>query len=90
MKTIAFLTEKGNVSAKARAEIKAQGVAKLAEMGLDLETCDKGEYVQVGVDQNGAPIYVVYTVTVTQTLDVKKATPKAKAHVEVEIPDIFE
>jgi hypothetical protein len=91
MKTVQFLTEKGNVSAKARAEIKAQVVSMLQNrVGKDLVITDKGLAMEIATDISGAPIYMVIDPVITMSLEVKPKATKSKAKVEVEVPNIFE
>lgn len=91
MKTISWLTEKGNVSVKARSLVKAQ-VNDLLKTRLGVEVFDspKGLAFEVARDQAGHPIYAVIDATITQSLEVKEVASKAKATVEIDIPSLFE
>lgn len=91
MKTISWLTEKGNVSVKARSEVKAQVIAMLKQrIGAEVFDSPKGLAIEIAQDQSGRPIYAVIEPVLTQSLEVKEKTPKAKATVEVDIPTLFE
>lgn len=91
MKTISWLTEKGNVSVKARSLVKAQVIEMLKNrLGVDVFDSPKGLAFEVAVDQAGHPIYAVIEPTLTQSLDVKEKVSKSKATVEIDIPSLFE
>lgn len=91
MKTIAWLTEKGNVSVKARSLVKAQVVSMLkSRLGVEVIDSPKGLAIEVAMDQSGRPIYAVIEPTLTQSLDVKETVSKSKATVEIDIPSLFE
>jgi hypothetical protein len=91
MKTVQFLTANGNVSVKARSEIKAQVVSMLQNrVGKDLVMTDKGLAMEVATDISGAPIYMVIDPVITMSLEVKAKTPKSKSKVEVVVPALFE
>ena len=89
-KAINWLTEKGNVSVKARAEVKAQVVSMLKErLGVEVINSPKGLAFEVAVDLAGHPIYAVIDPTITQNLVVKAKASKGKT-VEVVVPNLFE
>ena len=91
MKTVPFLTEKGNVSVKVRGELKAQAIEMLKfRVGKELVDTPKGLAMEIAQDQAGNPIYLVIDAVITQSLEVKPKTAKAKAKVEVEVPNIFD
>ena len=91
MKTVQFLTATGNVSAKARTQIKEQVVEMLKfRIGKELVQTDKGLAMEVAQDVSGKPIYMVIDPTITMSLEVKPKTAKTKAKTEVEVPTLFE
>ena len=91
MKTVQFLTETGNVSNKARNEIKAQVVAMLQHrVGKDLVQTEKGLAMEVATDVSGAPIYMIINPVISMSLEVKAKTPKSKSKTEVVVPALFE
>ena len=95
MKAYMYLNEKGNVAAGVRTAIKNATVNELRALlvanGVAIIESDKGLAIQRGVDQNGAPIYAVIDLTMTQSLDVKaKVKTASKTPVEpLDIPSIF-
>lgn len=90
MAIVKFHTEKGNVSVKARNEIKGQVVDMLkTRLGSQLFVSPKGLAMEIATDERGEPIYMVIDPTITQTLDVKPVARKAKATVEVDVPNLF-
>lgn len=91
MKTVQFLTATGNVSAKARTQIKEQVIEMLKfRIGKDLVQTEKGLAMEVAQDVSGKPIYMVIDPTITMSLEVKPKSTKKKATEAVEIPVLFD
>lgn len=92
MAMIKLKNEKGNVSAKVRANLKSQIANMLkARVGNELQDSAKGLAMNIGHDEAGNAIFAVIDITITQDLTVKPKASKAKAETEVvdETPNIF-
>lgn len=89
---IKLINEKGNVSAKVRADLKSQIATMLKNrVGNELVDSPKGLTMEIGHDEAGHSIYAVIDITITQDLEPKKKAPsKAKAKDEVVTPNIFD
>lgn len=85
-----LLTEKGNLKAQVVAGAKEQALAKI---DLPLEATPNGTHAMVlGTDENGREFYLTVAITVGTANPFIKVEKKAKpsAHVDVEVPQLFE
>ena len=84
------LTDRGNLKAQVREDVKEKGVAKYL---ADFEKTAKGEYVLAVADVDGKTLYLRVNMTATiadNLFDAPKTSKKVKTAVEtVEIGDIF-
>ena len=91
MKTIKLTNDKGNVSVKARGELKAFATKEVVAMfaakfgAENVEVTNKGVAVRIGTDfMTEQAIYITLDPIVTMNPVAKEAEKKAKAPVEAE------